>query len=713
MPELNDYIYHRDSMGEFYLGDCREVMAAMEADSIDTVITDPPYGLSDGQEDVGNVLIATLFDVVFPQYIQSIAEIGNETHLSMPCDRSSLLAFMDRAIWEKAGITMPERTVNFNNRVVFWNEEVKDRDISASTVPDGFLRDKPNTQFDENGLNLFLNLRPCRNAAFGNGATCRLAESGNGLLRVPVVIPLTSEFASFLRTLSPSNSTFLCHMIRLLYDPLSYAKGSSFVMTSNGAELRVMLTLDLRRGTCEFSSASSTDAGDFVFELRCSKSIRTLAAASSLPPMLQPHRISIVGDFTNRACTLYLHKNVIALIKKSRNGFMGKAWDHGVPGVEFWTAILRVAKPGAMLMAFGGTRTHHRLMCAIEDAGWQIRDCILWLYGSGFPKSLDISKAIDKTMRRDYVRAAIRLGLEIPGNSLHDWTKAEHSPSDKWWNKFMSVLTDEEWQSIEREVIGHNNRKAGWFATQDGHNVTAPATPKAQLWNGWGTALKPAYEPIILAMKPTDGTFAHNALTHGVAGLNVDGGRIQGQTSTIRHNGGGLGKYGIYNPSDGAGTTGSIQGRFPANVILDEEAGRLLDEQSGVLLSKWSEPNRGTGKDIDSTIFKGFKRSSSASFVGDTGGASRFFYCAKASRSERGEDNDHPTVKPIKLMEYLCKLTATPTGGTILDPFAGSFTTALAARNTGRRYVAIELDEHNCEIGKKRLSQGALNLQAS
>ena len=343
--------------------------------------------------------------------------------------------------------------------------------------------------------------------------------------------------------------------------------------------------------------------------------------------------------------------------------FMGKNWDHGIPGVAYWAECLRVAKPGAFLLAFGGTRTFHRLTCAIEDAGWQIRDCMMWLYGSGFPKSMDISKAIDKV------------------------------------------------KGAEREIIQHRTGPrpgthggSGQYGHGEDRSITAPATDLARAWQGWGTALKPAWEPIIVAMKPCDGTFAANAEKHGVAGLNIDGGRIQ--THDNLNGGAYSGESGnreasSYVIGQHAGKFAPPAGRFPANLILDEAAAEMLDEQSGTLTSgqpsgnrkalhHWSTPEKGTE-------LTGF---------GDTGGASRFFYCAKASRSERGPGNDHPTVKPLKLMRYLVRLTATPTGGLVMDPFAGSGTTCVAAKLEGRPFIGIELDAEGkdfCGTARRRL----------
>ena len=211
--------------------------------------------------------------------------------------------------------------------------------------------------------------------------------------------------------------------------------------------------------------------------------------------------------------------------------FMEKGWDHDVPGPAYWQAIARVCKPGALLLAFGGTRTHHRLACAIEDAGWEIRDCLMWLHGQGFPKSLDISKALDKAAGavREVVGASRSIDCVERGYTKVYRTKAENS--------------------------GFGTSRTFGL----GIPITAPATPEAAKWNGWGTALKPAWEPIVLAMKPLDGTFARNAETWGVAGMNIDACRI--------------------------GTSEQSKGRWPTNLLLDEEAADMLNQQTGVLKS--------------------------------------------------------------------------------------------------------------------------------
>mgnify|MGYP000949365971 FL=1 len=385
-------------------------------------------------------------------------------------------------------------------------------------------------------------------------------------------------------------------------------------------------------------------------------------------------------------------------------GFMGKQWDHGVPGVQFWQAALRVAKPGAMLLAFGGTRTFHRLTCAIEDAGWEVRDVVSWLYGSGFPKSLDISKAIDKAAGAE---------REILGESPYNARRPNPPVSERY-------------------------KQGGWPA-----NITAPATPAAATWAGWGTALKPAWEPIILAMKPLDGTFAENALAWGVAGLNVDGARI-GTAADLNPNDYDdsrrtapkfSGKYNNGKEGQYCASPGAVPaGRWPANLILDEETAAYLDAQSGDLSSGTMQA--GTFRANRYGWAGAMPEQTAAETYGDSGGASRFFYVAKAARSERdaglngmealqiddsrepdapGANNPrnrggrkatnfHPTVKPVELMRYLCRLTATPTGGIVLDPFMGSGTTGVACVLEGREFIGIDKEAHYCAIAEQRLA---------
>ena len=395
-------------------------------------------------------------------------------------------------------------------------------------------------------------------------------------------------------------------------------------------------------------------------------------------------------------------------------GFMGKSWDSsGIAySVELWAECLRVLKPGGHLLAFGGSRTWHRIAVAIEDAGFDVRDSIAWLYGSGFPKSLDISKAIDKAA------GAEREVLEtIP---------------DRWTGK----------GSIYQYAMAEEKENV---------NITAPATEEAKKWQGWGTALKPAFEPIVVARKPLVGTVAANVLAFGTGGLNIDASRIgyQGEKPSTWFDQQERKNQNIPFGSTADTTEPSSLGRWPANIILDEHTAGLLDEQSGERQAGAfpKKANVATGKHYEGG-WNAVEREQRLSL--DSGGASRFFYVAKASKKDRNEgleelegkeigakgnglgrtcatcsasvldgcecadrtfvnptrQNFHPTVKPTALMEYLVKLV-TPPGGTVLDPFTGSGSTGKAALLNGFKFIGIELTADYLPIIEGRLKHAA------
>ncbi|RYZ74263.1 MAG: site-specific DNA-methyltransferase [Proteobacteria bacterium] len=353
--------------------------------------------------------------------------------------------------------------------------------------------------------------------------------------------------------------------------------------------------------------------------------------------------------------------------------FMGKTWDYQVPTTEIWKECLRVLKPGGHLLAFGGTRTYHRLVVNIEDAGFEIRDQIMWIYGSGFPKSMDISKAIDKEAGAERTESKPNPHF-IPGRE----------------------------KGLKESGVG-TELSSGLKAQPE--SLSLPATDDAKKWSGYGTALKPANEPICLARKPlSEKTVAKNVLKHGVGGLNVDASRIE---TTDNLNGG------AYSGADRASKDGTIMkirgevgefeqptGRFPANILFDEAAAAVLDEQSGFSKSSVRKLNGDEIKAPKNAFGDYGKRTEGG--VNDSGGASRFFYVAKASKKDRGEGNTHPTVKPIKLMEYLVKLV-TPEGGVVLDPFMGSGTTGVAALNNGFAFVGCEMTPEYLDIAISRI----------
>jgi len=461
--------------------------------------------------------------------------------------------------------------------------------------------------------------------------------------------------------------------------------------------------------------------------------------------------------------------------------FMGKEWDHGVPAKDFWIEALRVAKPGCHLLAFGGTRTYHRLAVAIEDAGWEIRDCIMWVYGSGFPKSHDVSKAIDKQGggddmpqhdRQDFAKELRekRKAAGITKSQLAEWFP-QYSEVTKNWERLddgfrvpsepdYQVLVDrlgvsESWRlrvraEDKRRLIadGLQDRRGDETVIGLGHSGKKweSTTDAAAKWRGWGTALKPAWEPIIVARKPLVGTVSENVLKHGTGGINIDGCRIstsaEDAAAMERANSPNSGSMridrrkrdgGHFNPLAVIGKMDTTKGRFPANFIHDgsEEVMRLFPHTtSGKPCGIQNVKSSTCGQSQAGRPLTGF---------GDSGSAARFFYCAKASRSDREEGlesdsgtlqqsvefgqrkhgtlpyteeireqnprpraNIHPTVKPTDLMRYLCRLV-TPPNGIVLDPFMGSGSTGKAAMLEGFRFIGIELNPEYAEIASKRI----------
>jgi len=395
-------------------------------------------------------------------------------------------------------------------------------------------------------------------------------------------------------------------------------------------------------------------------------------------------------------------------------GFMGKEWDAFVPQPIFWKEVFRVLKHGGHVVAFYGTRTYDWGVMAMRFAGFEVRDCIQWLYGSGFPKSYNVGKGIE--------------GKILLGNS---------NPSE-----FKNLKGEK-----SKQCIGLGN--ADLIA---GHKTKAYEKTKIDVeyqsiegkeWDGWGSALKPANEPIVLARKPLEKglSIAENVLKWGTGGINIDKCRI---ATNDNLNGGAYSKETtkIQGSSYTLGITGNDfikpEGRFPANIILDEDAAEILDEQSGISKSNDRKRNRQTlgsfGMPNDETPE-----------YNDKGGASRFFYVAKASKSERNKGLDdfeekplafsnqakaelkrgnsdfdggdakghgnsirhlknfHPTVKPVKLMQYLVRLV-TPPNGKVLDPFCGSGTTGIACKLEGFEFVGMEQDPEYSKIAEARIS---------
>jgi site-specific DNA-methyltransferase (adenine-specific) len=355
--------------------------------------------------------------------------------------------------------------------------------------------------------------------------------------------------------------------------------------------------------------------------------------------------------------------------------FMGRDWDDFAPKeyqewCERWAReVKRVLKPGAHLLAFSGNRTHHRLFSGVEDAGFEIRDTITWHYGSGFPKALDVSKAIDKAA--DAEREVVGRATDATGREVAD---------------------------------GYDEESTDYGTVKRNAYETAPATDAAEKWDGFKTALKPATEYVVVARKPFDGTVAENVQTHGTGALNIDGTRVGSDADTARPTNGDDWRDGESNFKYAEDkTTGSNdgKGRYPSNVVFDEMEAERLDREVGELETggghksdnNYGEGTAFNGDDVETPGYQGI------------GGPSRYFYTSKASKAERtldgAIDNTHPTVKPADLMEWLVRLV-TAEGQIVLDPFAGSGTTCRAAKDLGRRFVGIERQAKWADVARVR-----------
>lgn len=369
-------------------------------------------------------------------------------------------------------------------------------------------------------------------------------------------------------------------------------------------------------------------------------------------------------------------------------GFMGKSWDNtGIAyNVELWRQCLRVLKPGGHLLAFGGTRTYHRMACAIEDAGFEIRDMIEWVYGSGFPKSLNVGKAVDK----------------FQGNEREI---------------IINPLTERTTDSEKIGQIKYSTHRLG-----EPKCTSEPISKEAKQYEGWGTALKPSHEPICMARKPLgEKTVAENCLKYGTGGINIDESRVdfvseedrKESTTKNQHadfgtkpmtNNNVYGDYSMIEPKNFNPT-----GRFPANLIHDnsEEVNDCFPETKSQ--GHFNSKVKMVGHTLYEGGFKDFEQDDRK--MNDCGNASRFFksiiYTAKASKKDRGDGNNHPTVKPVALMQYLIQMV-TRQGGVVLDPFMGSGTTGKAARNLCLSFIGIEIEEQYFNIAESRINEATL-----
>jgi DNA modification methylase len=672
-------------VSQLLLGDCLEVMRTLSDCSVDAVVTDPPYGLSQASKRNVRSLNSAMLEVVFPDLADLYAKGLSKAELPFPRDSVLYLDWALRSFGVKTWVGVPEGSVDFKGNAVARKEEVEAAGIGAVGVPDGVLMDEVNAAISELLGEYVLSFRPLGHSAFSDCERIGLRELGPGRFSVPVVVPADSRLAAFLLSNSLSCAASLADFVRLGDDALAKPKAAPLVVASAAAELVFVLSFDTAAGTCEVLPASGASQLNLIAELVSTERVTARPATGGLPAVFKAYAFSLVGDSAGGTFTVNFHREFLSCLNSSRGGFMGQAWDYDVPSVEIWAECLRVLKPGGHLLAFAGTRTQHRMAVRIEDAGFEIRDMIAWVYGSGFPKSLDVSKAIDKAA-----------GVEREVVGPNPWNHVRNHNPDAW-------------QGSTRTAQG------GFGSTGSGlSDITAPATPEAQQWAGWGTALKPALEPITMARKPLEGTVAANVLAHGTGGINVDGCRVG---SEARYNapagneagGNSLNMSAVGMPHDATGRMAS--GRWPANLIHDgsDEVVGLFPQTNKSTPSKGHFRNENAAGDERTPIGAGLYGAGgwiAGSQHADTGSAARFFYTAKASRDDRSDGNTHPTVKPTDLMRYLCRLV-TPPGGIVLDPFMGSGSTGKAAMLEGFEFIGVEREAAYHAIAERRIRWGA------
>lgn len=664
-----------------YHGDMLDVLAKMPENSVDSVVCDPPYELSkDGKASAHGVFL----EVMFPEKAKLVTKLSCDDQLSFLVGKVAGLNGV--RLIPSPSAAMPESAVTLNHQPLQGSNNVENHLVGSVCSPDGNAGGGEKSELAEHLGCFLLELADAGDLAIRNALSrlgCCFFSGGFGVgFRIPpaslprllpgcgAVVNLDQLVGSFNNALPDfvgavpgTGETFMpCR--------LNLSGASEEQLSTDGA---LVLLLGLTLGSAKF--------------------VRAAPGARGLPTPLQPLRFCVKSAETNRTLTFDLVCHPQSLASR---GFMNKLWDGSKVSfdVATWQACLRVLKPGGHLLAAGGTRTYHRLTCAIEDAGFEIRDSlqylydgdeafkafidslserqlellaaawpsdglVLWAYGQGFPKSLDISKAIDKEV------------------------------------------------GAEREVVGFRSPFPADHP-RPGIPVTAPATDPAKRFAGFGTALKPAFEPFILARKPLIGTVAQNAKEYGTGGLNIDASRVPVEVTDDvfaknPHTKGGFGHAGaaVYGDSKGAPSYDPRQGRFPANLLHDGSEAVVSQfpagRSSGLYEAKDGDPNCNER----ATNFGG--RGTPATMFADKGSASRFFYTAKAAKKER-RHTSHPTQKPLALMEYLVRLI-TPPGGTVLDPFLGSGTTCLTARNLGFSSIGVELDETYYREACARLGQ--------
>ncbi len=633
-----------------HLGDCIEVLKSLPDCSIDSIVTDPPYflvGKDGGDGFMGKEWDGTkgLWKILWqtPEFVNIVGRVLKSLVVVQNMGEESIVP---------ENVSTPQHANPTSENVLSANRNSEFTQVlkNASVRLVALTKRELSASLNESSPNLTSTLDELLSGV-----------DESALFVIPILLPPSERKNTVVKNVTAALKAKECPEQEIIFTRTEAVKIKNVIEAMTGGSFAGRYT-DGIIGLVDFVE---NIAKDEKFSVTISRPIMTEELTKNLTLLLYAFLV------TRR-------------LNKIPEDLIGNFFK-----ITFLEA-LRVLKPGGHLLSFGGTRTYHRLACAIEDAGFEIRDTIAWAYGSGFPKSMDVSKAIDKAAGAE--REVVGYKLDRPGYHLHGHDGGE--------------------------AFGHGISSSTTETRLKAATITAPATEAAKQWQGWGTALKPALEPITVARKPLEGTVAENVLRHGTGGINVDGCRVGTDGGTTKANirkgetngeraGMSLGK----NISFRCDIATLNAGRGPANLIhdgSDEVVGLFPTTTSGKAAKgghKRSAENMAKGSEIYGGG-KGIAGTSSTddagTLYGDSGSAARFFYCAKANKKERGVGNTHPTVKPIALMEYLVKLV-TPPKGVVLDPFMGSGTTGLACLRGDWNFVGIERDPNYFEIAKNRI----------
>ena len=721
-------------------GDCLEELKKLDDNSIDAVVCDPPYGLSNTK----------------PQQVADVlkAWVTGDTKVVPGLKKDSLEDAFVKALKRSTVLNADNFDANLGEELVAFR-------VPLGVIPVSMFRPvnlNSNTPSGEKEIDGDGTSFKVEHLLGNNGNT----EGGEGISSN--IFRLRRRSNAPCSVTREGDSTRIRVSVWLGDNSFTESEGSSGVMAGGATEVVAVLSFDAGRGTAEFLPTDSALPGDFILTRSSAEPVGAITRTGGLPSVLESGEVSEVDASADGAGALDIVVGLPVGWHESHSstskGFMGASWDGFVPPPAVWEECMRVLKPGGHMAVFAGARTQDLMGLSIRLAGFEIRDTLGWVYGSGFPKSMDIGKAIDKGQGLSRSRAyeftewmrstgitATQINEATDTNMGGHYLTSASQPAiatadlfDKLRpllpevperiERLVAERTGIEWTDyVKREITQHATRELvqgdaisfDQRSSKERERRDIPATSEAQRWDGWGTSLKPAIEPIILARKPLDGTVANNVLAHGVGGLNIDACRVPSTdkakfpagvvSDTEAVYGGGGGMYSDRpRPVDK-----NPAGRFPANVLLDEHAAKEMDKQSGVLESGRMKPTHTTAsRDV-------FGQNAKGGYVtmetyGDSGGASRFFpvfkYQAKAPKKERpvivredGSKIQHPTVKPLKLMEWLVTLI-TPEGGTVLDPFAGTGTMLQAALNKGFTPIGIEADADYIQLIHKRMEGG-------